>query len=194
MTTTPPAAPPADPHRRRSPLRTLLRSPLRVALAVVVVLGVAVAGYATGSARQRAQDLAERQADVAERGRGVMPFDLEQTTHVFAERPDGGVQTVVADDPSDAEQVRLIREHLRAEADAFTRGDFADPASIHGEDMPGLAELQQGAARIAIHYQDVADGARITYTTEDPGLVDALHAWFRAQTSDHGDHAEHQGS
>nr|BFE78375.1 hypothetical protein GCM10020093_009760 [Planobispora longispora] len=51
------------------------------------------------------------------------------------------MQTVTADDPADASQVRLIREHLTEEAARFGRGDFGDPASIHGERMPGLREL-----------------------------------------------------
>ncbi|MGX7671207.1 hypothetical protein [Plantactinospora sp. DSM 117369] len=31
--------------------------------------------------------------------------------------------------------------------------------------------------------------ARITYTTSDPAIVTALHAWFDAQVSDHDVHA-----
>jgi hypothetical protein len=57
--------------------------------------------------------------------------------------------------------------------------------------MPGLAELRAGADRITITYQDIAAGGRITYSTDDPTLATALHAWFDAQVSDHGQHAEH---
>jgi hypothetical protein len=39
----------------------------------------------------------------------------------------------VADDPSDSDQVALVREHVRDEADRFARADFDDPAHIHGE-------------------------------------------------------------
>ena len=35
----------------------------------------------------------------------MMPFDLEETTHIFEKRETGGVQKVVTDDPNDAEQV-----------------------------------------------------------------------------------------
>jgi hypothetical protein len=56
--------------------------------------------------------------------------------------------------------------------------------------MPGLAELEDGYKRIEVHYRERVDGATLTYTTEEPTLVDALHAWFEAQLSDHGDHAE----
>ena len=131
-----------------------------------------------------------RQEAVAERGRTVMPFDLEQTTHHFTPTKTGGVQDVVADQPDDATQVSLIRTHLQQEAKAFSQGDFGDPAQIHGDSMPGLAELEGGYQRIEVRYRERPDGATLTYTTEEPALVDALHDWFEAQLSDHGDHAE----
>ncbi|WUR85653.1 aspartate carbamoyltransferase [Streptomyces phaeochromogenes] len=131
-----------------------------------------------------------RQEAVAERGRTVMPFDLEETTHHFTPTRTGGVQDVVADQPDDAQQVSLIRAHLQQEAKAFGQGDFGDPAQIHGDDMPGLTELQDGYKHIEVRYRERPDGATLTYTTDEPALVDALHDWFEAQLGDHGDHAE----
>ena len=40
-----------------------------------------------------------RQDQVAVRGAQVMPFDLEQTIHVFQRLDDGGRQTVTVKDP-----------------------------------------------------------------------------------------------
>lgn len=131
-----------------------------------------------------------RQADVAARGAEVMPFDLDATTHRFTKTSDGGVQTVTADDPSDQTQVRLIREHLLEERDNFSRGDFDDPARIHGMDMPGVAELSAGYERIDVSYSEVPGGAELTYATGESDLVEAVHAWFDRQVVDHGDHAE----
>ncbi len=37
--------------------------------------------------------------EVAKRGAKVMPFDLEQTTHVFTKTEKGGLQLVIAKDP-----------------------------------------------------------------------------------------------
>ena len=128
----------------------------------------------------------ERQRDVAKRGAQVMPFNLALTTHVFEPLADGGLQRVVAKDPNNRTQIALIRSHLKEEADRFQRGDFADPAKIHGADMPGLAELSRGAAQIDVAYAERADGAEIRYTAKDPALVDALHRWFLAQLHDHG--------
>jgi hypothetical protein len=39
----------------------------------------------------------------------VMPFDISKTTHIFEMTETGGVQQVIAKDPKDAEQIRLIR-------------------------------------------------------------------------------------
>ncbi|MDQ3691031.1 MAG: aspartate carbamoyltransferase [Chloroflexota bacterium] len=127
-----------------------------------------------------------RQADIADRGAEVMPFDLERTTHVFERLNDGGVQSVVADDPSDAEQIGSIRSHLQDEADKFRRGDFGDPATIHGDTMPGLEALRAGIGQIDVRYSELPDGAQLRYTTADPDMIMALDAWFAAQLSDHG--------
>lgn len=161
-----------------------------LAVGVIAALGL-LALVAWALLAQRAP--ADRQAEVAARGAAVMPFDLERTTHIFEEQPDGGLQQVVADDPADAEQVALIRGHLKEEAAKFQRGDFGDPAAIHGEGMPGLAELRQGYSRIMVAYTELPDGAEIRYTTGDPALVAAIHAWFAAQLSDHGGHAMDHG-
>ncbi len=131
---------------------------------------------------------AERQASVAEAGADVMPFDLEKTTHVFETIESGGLQQVVSD-THDAEQIGRIRGHLSEEAEKFARGDFHDPEMIHGEEMPGLHTLVVGHERISIQYREIDRGAEIRYSTEDPALVAAIHAWFEAQLGDHGDHA-----
>ncbi len=162
---------------------TSLRSLLPLLL-LVLVAGALLGYGANAFLRER------RLADVAERGVQVMPFDLDRTTHVFERQAKGGLQTVTADDPADGEQIALIRSHLSKEAEAFRRGDFSDPASIHGEDMPGLKELRAGASRMQVQYSEVPAGAQILYVTDDPALVHALHRWFDAQLSDHGQHAQ----
>lgn len=155
-----------------------------IALVAMLVLG------ATATSCLGGEPIGEQQAQVAERGSEVMPFDLDATTHVFTNTDDGGVQVVTADDPGDQRQIDLIREHLTEERDNFSRGDFDDPAQIHGHEMPGVAELAAGYADVAVTYAETPDGARLTYTTDEPQLVDAIHAWFDRQLSDHGDDAE----
>ena len=130
---------------------------------------------------------ATRQAEVAQRGAEVMPFSLAATTHIFTKTAQGGVQRVVAKDPADTAQVKMVRSHLREIDAQFRQGDFSAPAHIHGMDMPGLTELRAAPiGSIAISYKDVKGGAELAYRTAKPELVAALHRWFDAQLSDHG--------
>ncbi|MEU1745540.1 aspartate carbamoyltransferase [Micromonospora arida] len=164
--------------------------PPRALLLVAVAAAALNGGCADDSAPSTpTTTTSNRQADVAERGASVMPFDLERTTHRFTRTDTGGVQTVVADDPRDSTQITLVQQHVSAEVERFRRGDFSDPARIHGTEMPGLATLRAHGGRITITYEAIPDGARATYATDDAGLRDALHHWFDAQVSDHGSHA-----
>lgn len=163
-----------------------MRRPDRSLLAILAAAMLVLAGASCA-----AEDpLAQQQAEVAERGAQVMPFDLDATTHVFTKTAAGGIQVVTADDPTDQEQIDLIRTHLTEERSNFTRGDFDDPAQIHGHDMPGVAELTAGYAEIDVTYAETPAGAQLTYTTDNPQLVDAVHAWFDRQLMDHGEDAE----
>lgn len=157
-----------------------------------LIIGVVVAVLAVAGALLFALPDAspDRQAHVATRGAQVMPFDLDRTTHRFDKTAAGGEQTVISDNPADTAQIRLIQDHLTQETAKFGRGDFADPAAIHGHEMPGLATLSANHQRINTTYTPLPAGARITYTTDDPTVTAALHAWFDAQVSDHGPHAE----
>src|SRR3990172_10044280 len=114
-------------------------------LVIVTAIAALAFVYVTGVLTPRS-----RQEEVALRGAQVMPFDLDQTVHVFEKLDDGGLQRVVVKDRSNKEQISLIRGHLKEEAEKFRRGDFSDPAKIHGQDMPGLAELKSAAGKIEV--------------------------------------------
>jgi hypothetical protein len=140
----------------------------------------------------------QRQAEVAARGAEVMPFDLQASGHVFTKSRNGGLQQVLVKNPKDAVQLRLVRSHLRDIARRFEQGDFSAPAQIHGENMPGLAQLRQARpGEISIHYRELFNGAQVRYATSNPALVPVLHQWFDAQLADHGADAmeghEHHG-
>lgn len=161
----------------------------RLSAGLVAMIAVTLAACADDDSTT-VPESTDRQTAVADRGADVMPFDLDATTHAFTPTDDGLIEDVVADDPDDLANIELIREHLTSERDRFDRGDCADPAAIHGDDMPGLAELETGAADIEIAYSELDDGARLTFTSEDPALVEALHRWGEAQMTDHGEHAD----
>ena len=130
-----------------------------------------------------------KQEHVHQMGHGVMPFDLSKTRHIFRMTESGGVERVIVKDPTAQNQVVLIQQHLQHEAKAFQRGDYSDPASLHGADMPGLKDLEAGAARIKVSYTTLPNGAEITFETADVHLLTAIHRWFGAQLSEHGSDA-----
>ena len=117
----------------------------------------------------------ERQAEVAKRGVDVMPFNLHDTRHHFVKNADGGIQQVVARLSDDVNQVQLVRTHLREIQEQFLQGDFSGPAHIHGNDMPGLQQLQESEpGQIEITYRDVKSGAELNYFTSNAKLVTAF--------------------
>ncbi len=142
----------------------------------------------SGHAAHGAHDEGVRQVAVA--GAQVMPFDLERSTHTFADTAYGGEQGVVSDD-GDGAQIVLIRRHLSDEAARFARGEFGAPERIHGRAMPGLDVLRANYSALQVTYADIPNGGGISYRARDAEMIDAIHAWFAAQRSDHGAHAAH---
>jgi len=104
-----------------------------------------------------------RQGMIHGMGQLVMPFDLSKTLHIFEMTESGGIQQVVVRDPADLDQVPMIQQHLRHEAMSFSNGDYSDPTSLHGADMPGVKELAEGAARIRIEFLPLPNGAQIVF-------------------------------
>ena len=153
-----------------------------------ITVGLALFTTLPADAAEKADE--KRLDEVAARGSHVMPFDLEKTTHIFTQTPNGGVQQVIAKNKSDTEQIKLIRAHLSEISNEFKRGNFSNPEKIHGKDMPGLAELEAAqSGQIKFEYEELPDGAQITYSTEVEKLRHAIHQWFDAQLSDHARHA-----
>ena len=110
---------------------------------------------------------ADRQAMVHDMGSEVMPFSLGLTTHIFEMTESGGVQQVIADDPNDDDQIALIRQHLQYEVERFRSGDFSDPTSLHGSELPGIKELTMGLTQVSIEYAELPAGAEIVFTTRN---------------------------
>jgi hypothetical protein len=158
-------------------------------MAIFVVHGLIALLLLSG---RSAQAQTNHQSVVRERGQHVMPFDLKKTLHVFEMTESGGIQQVIARDSADREQIALIQQHLHYEAMRFSAGDFSDPATLHGTDMPGIKALASGAARVKIQYTSMPNGAQITFTTHDLRLITAIHRWFGAQLSDHGSDATYR--
>ena len=126
------------------------------------------------------------QAHVHQMAHTVMPFDMAKTVHIFKMTESGGVQQVAAKDAGANDQIAMIQQHLKHEAERFQHGDYSDPATLHGADMPGLHDLRAGASAIKVSYAALSAGAEIRFETTDLHLITAIHRWFGAQLSEHG--------
>ncbi len=135
-----------------------------------------------------------------QRAQQVAPYALEQTLQTFTKTVHGGVQHVVAKSADNIQQIKLIQAHLLKLADDFRKGDFYTTERVHGADMPGLAQLKMAEIDdIKFEYKALENGAQIHYSTEYSQYIQALHLWFDAQASDHGnavipDHSQHHST
>jgi hypothetical protein len=119
------------------------------------------------------------------RGDQVMGFEHTRTTHHFLLAKDGGAIQVETNEPKDAESLGQIRAHLSQIASAFARGDFAMTQTIHDRVLPGVPEMARLKDAITYRYEETERGARVRIATADPGAVEAVHAFLRAQIEDH---------
>ncbi|WP_227028904.1 hypothetical protein [Azotobacter chroococcum] len=101
-----------------------------------------------------------RQEHIHQQGHRVMPFVLGRTLHVFRMTETGSSMRVVLRDAGAKDQLPLIQRHLLHMTARFSSGDFSVPASLHGEQMPGLKELEAGASRMKIAYAPLPKAAK----------------------------------
>ena len=169
------------------PKHTLLKSVL--GLALCAPLSAAPAVHAIGPATTESAAVAPettRQQEVRAKGADVMPFSLDKTMHYFDKSAEGGIQRVRTRADA-ADQIAMIRSHLHEIAGSFGSRNFDKPAHIHGNDMPGLAELRSAKPdELSVTYHELPDGAEVDYRGHTPDVVAAIHRWFDAQLSDHG--------
>jgi len=130
----------------------------------------------------------------------LVPYNLNQTLQTFTKTVHGGVLHVVAKSPSDTQQIKLIQANLLKMANEFKKGDYSNTERLHGADMPGLVQLKKAEVDdIRFEYRTLPNGAQIHFSSEYPLYVDALHEWFDAQISDHGnavlpEHSQHHST
>ncbi len=151
--------------------------------------GALLLSAATLSAHAQAPASPQRLDEVTERGKHVMPFHLEKTQHIFQKTEHGGLQQVIVKDAGDSQQIGFIRQHLAQICQRFKTGDFSGQRHIHGDDMPGLAELSSQYQHVTFNYRDLPNGGEIEFSTSEPTLVEAIHRYFDAQLRDHARHA-----
>lgn len=131
-----------------------------------------------------------RQRMIHMRGHLVMPFNMNKVTHYFIDTKTGGILKIKVKNSIDTIQIKLIREHLKKEYGLFSKADFKDPKTLHGNNMPGLKVLTNSKGKYKVEYKELFDGAQLTFSSKNSRVIKALHTWFAAQLRDHGSDAK----
>lgn len=166
-----------------------LSSPAVLLLAVLTACSSRPPGEGEGSSHALSDSAF---TDLQARGEVTMGVDQYTSTHLFDDLPDGGRIELQRneDDPAGVEQ---IRQHLQHIAHAFAAGDFSDPTSVHGHEMPGTAVMAQKKDVITYSYAPLPRGGEVRITTRDPDALRAIQAFMAAQRGEHraGGHTHH---
>lgn len=124
-------------------------------------------------------------AAVNTRGEKAMGFSQTETTHHFILNTDGGVIQVEVNDPNDAQNRAMIRQHLAQVARMFAEGDFDTPMLVHGRVPPGVPVMRRLKSEINYVYEETERGARVRITTKNAEALAAVQAFLRFQITDH---------
>jgi len=117
----------------------------------------------------------------------LLPYSVDQALEGFAKTANGGIMQIVAKPDSDSKQIKLMQQYLRQTAVEYAKGDFSSTERFHGTDMPGLAQMKAAKVNdISYEYKALQNGGQIVFSTEDPQLLNVLHAWIEAQIKEHG--------
>ena len=112
-------------------------------------------------------------------------FSHDVTTHHFHLLRTGEAIEVEADNPSDAQSRKAIRDHMAMIAGLFSQGDFSLPMFIHATTPPGIETMKWLKTEITYHAEDTPRGAQVRITTKDPEALSAIHRFLRFQIEDH---------
>jgi hypothetical protein len=150
----------------------------RLCVSVAVLASMSV----TASQAQDAGDTAYK--SMQSRGRMAMGVDQYTSTHRFEDLPDGGRIELQRNRP-DSAGVNAIREHLRAIAQAFAKGDFAAPALVHAGEVPGAHTMAEKHQAIFYEYRPLTLGGEVRITTGDAEALQAIHTFLEFQRREH---------
>jgi hypothetical protein len=127
----------------------------------------------------------EHQSEVEKHGDMVMGFPHDKTTHHFRLLSDGGAIEVTVNDAYDAENLGMIRMHLKHITAMFSNGDFSIPMFVHSEVPPGVAEMKDRRTEITYTFEELPTGGRVRITTANHDVLNAVHDFLTFQIQDH---------
>lgn len=120
------------------------------------------------------------------RGKQVMGFDQQKTTHHFLIYEDGGAIDVSVKDASNKTDLDAIRSHLPHIAMLFAQGNFDAPMLVHeSKDVPGTKDLARLKDKVQYVCVETPLGGRVDIVTADKDGLAAAHAFLKFQIEDH---------
>ena len=147
-----------------------------LAITVSIALGGPIAAQQAGGHAQH----------LDARGKRVMGFDQQKTTHHFLLYEDGGAIDVSVKDSADKTNLDAIRLHLPHIVQLFSDGDFSSPMLVHDrKDVPGTKDLARLKTKLKYVYVQSPTGGRVEIVTADKDALAALHAFLKFQIEDH---------
>jgi hypothetical protein len=158
---------------------------MKTLVILALFCGLRLAAQDMKSCPMHKETKSERQADVDKHGDMAMGFPHDKTTHHFHLLPDGGAIEVTVNDVRDAENLRMIRMHLKHITAMFSNGDFSIPMFVHSEVPPGTTEMKNRRANIAYSFEELPAGGRVRITTENHDALNAVHDFLNFQIEDH---------
>jgi hypothetical protein len=123
-------------------------------------------------------------AALQNRGEMVMGVDQYTSVHRFDDLPDGGRIELQRDRP-DSAGVATIRLHLAHIAREFAKGNFADPGTVHAQEVPGTRAMAAKHDAITYQFRPLPRGGEVRITTRDAEARKAIHDFLAFQRQDH---------
>jgi hypothetical protein len=148
----------------------------------LAAIAISTISLAPGSVSAQAHDTAF--AALQSRGQMVMGVDQYTSVHRFDDLPDGGRIELQRDRP-DSAGVATIRMHLAHIAREFAKGNFADPGTVHAQEVPGTRTMAAKHDAITYKFLSLPLGGEVRITTSDAEARKAIHAFLALQRQEH---------
>ena len=151
-----------------------------------LVVAIGALALAMPGAAQQSQTTTGGAHHLDARGKQVMGFDQQKTTHHFLLYEDGGAIDGSVKDTANTTDRNAIRSHLQHIAHLFAAGDFEAPMLVHdNKDVPGTKDLARLKEKITYTYVETPAGGRVDIVATDKNALAAVHAFLKFQIDDH---------
>lgn len=128
---------------------------------LISFVSAAFVGLALATPQAQQTTAATHAQHLDAKGKQVMGFDQDKTTHHFLLYDDGGAIDVGVKDKADKPNLDAIRSHLPHIAMLFSQGNFESPMLVHDtKDVPGTKDMARLKDKLKFAYGDAGRRTR----------------------------------